>query len=65
VETVNARAVAQCDGKESFETNAQAIRVRDKIRRRGSTKRRLDTYRCVYCGGWHIGGDEFRRRKDR
>lgn len=46
---------AQCLGKERFETYERAAVVRDSMRRR-RTQRNPQIYKCVYCGGYHIGG---------
>jgi len=42
--------VAQCEGKQRFASPKFAWRVG---RRRKAPAR--DTYRCEFCGGWHLG----------
>ena len=42
--------VAQCDGKKRFTSPKLAWRV--GRRKKAPTR---DTYRCEFCGGWHLG----------
>lgn len=46
---------AQCTGKERFDSHERAQVVCESMRRR-HTQRAPQVYRCVYCGGYHIGG---------
>jgi len=57
--------VAGCIGKERFETRDQAERVRKRMARNHSHGRHVGVYRCDYCGGWHIGSSNERKRRRR
>ncbi len=50
VEGTEMLRVAQCKGKQRLPSPQLAWRI---ARRRKSRTR--DTYRCEFCGGWHLG----------
>lgn len=43
-----------CAGKDGFANKALANQIAERARRhRGHA---VNTYRCIHCGQWHIGG---------
>lgn len=42
-----------CEGKQRFDTRAMAEKVKNRSNRNTDSAR--STYRCMACGGWHIG----------
>jgi len=55
--------IVGCAGKERFDTHAEALKVCERMRRHTSGRRRLETYRCPYCAGWHIGERKMKHRR--
>lgn len=57
-------AQAQCIGKHRFDDGGLAKQVARKSSQRKDSK--ASAYRCVTCGGWHVGngnGKQQNRRK--
>ncbi len=50
---------SSCEGKERFDTYAQAASVLKQVRRRHKSS--TAAYRCDKCGGFHIGSQGKRR----
>ena len=48
-----------CDGKVRFDSPALARAVTTRHSPRKDRPKR-DAYRCVHCGGWHVGTDRSR-----
>lgn len=49
------REKAQCFGKQAFES---AVLAKEVVKRMNRNKRKpipADSYRCDFCGKWHIG----------
>jgi hypothetical protein len=53
--------VAQCDGKERFDSHEQASKVAGRKSRRHEM--RANVYHCRICGGFHIGNRPRFRKK--
>lgn len=58
--TENEFELAQCAGKEKYETPALAHAVARRRNRR-SRDTRVNPYRCQYCGHYHMGTGRRRR----
>ena len=54
---------AACAGKQRFDSKSMAEQVNSKVNRRNHVGHSL--YRCVSCGGWHIGSHVARPSKGR
>jgi hypothetical protein len=52
----------QCHGKHRFEDGGFAKKVAKQSARRKDSK--ASAYRCMFCGGWHVGnGGQKKQRK--
>lgn len=45
----------QCDGKVRHPTQAVAANARRALIKAKGWTGTINTYRCPFCGGWHIG----------
>lgn len=52
----DAAVLAQCWLKEAFPDRPTAMRAARRINASGKNHRRVESYRCEQCRGWHIGG---------
>lgn len=54
---INSKRLATCEGKYRFQGRPIAMAVASRMARanRRRARRPIDTYRCPYCGGWHVG----------
>ena len=48
--------LSMCAGKDRFGSYALAAQVASRMNRRGAS-RRLMPYRCLHCGGHHVGNN--------
>lgn len=55
--------LAECFGKASFVTAALAQRVLTRMRRGKRNRASSTAYRCRFCGHWHIGTPNKKRKR--
>lgn len=47
---------SQCLGKKPFHSQTDAVAVIIRMKKRNKLVQKVCSYKCKYCGKWHIGG---------